>query len=104
MTIFEKYIHHSNILSFISRFRNEGTIDTFTNGCCYWFAYILCSRFSELTIMYDAVANHFVAGYDGRLYDITGNVTGKYNVVAWYDYCDEAHKQRIVDCCIKLIK
>ena len=91
----------NDILQFISHFQNTDTINTFTNGCCYWFAYILHGRFPELEIMYDAVANHFVASVDGRLYDITGDVTDKYNVVAWDDFSDELQKKRIIKQCIE---
>lgn len=31
--------------------------------------------------MYDQVINHFVTEIYGRLYDITGDVTGKYNIM-----------------------
>ena len=92
----------TDILNFISHFQNTDTINTFTNGCCYWFAHVLHSRFPELEIMYDAVANHFVAGCDGRLYDITGDVTDKYKVVAWNDFSDELQRQRIIKQCVEL--
>ena len=40
------------VMGFINRFtqggKNQGTIDTFTCGCCYWFAYILFERILEL--------------------------------------------------------
>ena len=39
------------ILNFIKRFQNEGTIKAFTEGCCYWFAKILDDRFNFDEVM-----------------------------------------------------
>ena len=89
-------------MAFIDRFTSGGklkdTITTFTQGCCYWFAYILHSRFSNSVIMCDPVINHFVVESENRLYDITGDVTGEYNVVRWSKYPD---KRTIIRDCIK---
>ena len=93
-------MNKTEILQFISHFKNADTINTFTNGCAYWFAYILCGRFPDMEIEYDAVINHFVASYNGRLYDITGDVTDEYNVIKWDSYNDELHKQRIIEQCV----
>lgn len=100
------------ILSFIAHFQGktgaEIIIDRFTSGCCYWFAFILCSRFPNARMMYDPVVNHFMAEIDGRLYDITGDVTGKYNVIPWdqYDsiFQDSSEKERIKQYCIDFTK
>ena len=51
-------------------------------------------------MMYDPVINHFVVQYENKLYDITGDVTGKYNVIPWDDFDDELEKQRIIEYCI----
>ena len=50
--------------------------------------------------MYDPIVNHFVARIWGRLYDITGDVTDKYEVVAWDEFDDEKEKSRIKKQCI----
>jgi hypothetical protein len=50
--------------------------------------------------MYDQVFNHFVTEIDGRLYDITGDVTEKYNVIPWDEYSDDLHRIRIIRDCI----
>lgn len=42
--------------------------------------------------------------YGGRLYDITGDVTDKYNATPWKDFEDELERQRIVDYCIQFSK
>lgn len=72
-------------------------LTSFTCGCCYWFAFILCNRFPEAVIMYDPVINHFVTQIDGRLYDITGEVTQEYKVVRWdtYEYKDGKWKRTL---------
>lgn len=96
---------HNKVMAFIDRFtlcgKLKDTITTFTQGCCYWFAYILHCRFSNSIIMYDPVINHFVVKIEDRLYDITGDVTGEYNVVRWSTYPDESEKRRIIRDCIK---
>lgn len=93
---------HKKVIAFIDRFTSGGklkdTITTFTQGCCYWFAYILHSRFSNSIIMYDPLENHFVVEIEKRLYDITGEVTGQYDVVRWNKYPD---KKGIIRDCIK---
>lgn len=51
-------------------------------------------------MMYDQIENHFVTEIDGRMYDITGDVTGKYNVEPWDELDDSSLKKRIVRDCI----
>ncbi len=82
------------ILNFIKRFQNEGTIKTFTEGCCYWFAKILSDRFTfaEPEIFYNEKENHFATMIYFHLYDITGNLGDIKNLpdwVSWYDYEDD---------------
>lgn len=92
---------YSDINHFLSRFHDSKDVDTvFTCGCCYWFALILHCRFPESVIMYDQAANHFVTLIDGRLYDITGDVTEQYDVIPWLTLDDELLKSRIVRDCI----
>ena len=91
----------STIEHFLARFHLADDVDTvFTNGCCYWFAVILHCRFPDSTLMYDQVENHFVTQIQGRLYDITGDVTEKYQVEHWDALDDELLKKRIVRDCI----
>ena len=61
------------IREFLEGMRNGGTIDTFTNGYCYWMAVILKERFGG-EIMYDAVDNHFGTMIAGKIWDITGEI------------------------------
>ena len=90
------------IADFLHRFHlGGGDVDTvFTCGCCYWFAEILCKRFPNSVMMYDQVANHFVVEIEGRLYDITGDVTEKYNVAPWDELDDDLLRSRIIRHCI----
>ena len=101
------------ILNFIAEFSLHGNrqqvIECFTQGYCYWFAYILQGRFIEFfrdtAIMYDDIANHFGCLIDGRIYDITGDVTDKYNWKLWYEAYleDPLRGERIErDCVYKL--
>lgn len=77
------------INNFIDRFTRSGfrteVVDCFSNGCCYWFAKILESRFylDTAVVMYDQVENHFGCMINGRVYDITGDVTDDYNWDIW---------------------
>lgn len=99
----------SEILKFINRFTDSGkrkeVIETFTCGCCYWFAYILKKRFDPnhaAYIMYDDIANHFGCRIDGYVYDITGDVSDNYNWKYWEDYVpdDTSETMRIIHDCI----
>lgn len=95
---------HKSILKFIKRFQNEGTIKTFTQGCCYWFAVILEKRYSEANmytqILYSPVYNHFITQIGLNFYDITGEVSAE-TYISWdpyqSQYPNEANKV-IFDC------
>ena len=98
------------ILNFIKRFQNEGTIKTFTEGCCYWFARILDERFnfdsSESGIMYNEINNHFATAIGIDLYDITGylgDIRNLNNWEYWYDFIrkDDLLTERIYRDCIE---
>ncbi len=90
-----------DIAGFLRRFHiSENVDEVFTCSCCYWFAKIMSERFPESQIMYDSIACHFVVEIDGRLFDITGDVTDKYNAELWSDFTDVIHKERIVSECI----
>ena len=99
-------IDHNEVIGFIGNFK--GAEETFTSGCCYWFADILQGRFDG-EIMYEAAENHFVCRIGGRLYDVTGDVTGLYGsseaLVRWEDMAvyDSSLQYRIWwDCVLKL--
>ncbi len=93
----------NDVDKFLERFHDSNDIDTvFTEGCCYWFAFVLYVRFltKGATLMYDAVANHFATKIDGIVYDITGDVTNKYSWKNWDSITDEALLSRIRRDCI----
>lgn len=93
-----------DILYFISQFKDAKS--TFLYGCCYWFAYILKTRFGGSSY-YEPVEGHFVHKINGRLYDVRGDVTAQYRncrLVCWETYkdVDPAHYRHLVrDCVLK---
>lgn len=93
----------NEVEKFLKRFHSSNDIDTvFTCGCCYWFAYILHTRFQDSVIMYDEVMNHFVVKINDRLYDVTGDVTDIYktSVIPWDELKDDLLRERIIRDCI----
>lgn len=87
---------------FIKRFHSsENITEVFTSGCCFWYAKILCERFygHDARIVYDEIAGHFGAQIGIRVYDITGDVTDKYNWTEWR-YVDPSRRDRITKECI----
>lgn len=97
----------SLVESFIYQFTSFGKAieECFTCGNCYWFAFILKERFRG-HISYDPVANHFGCWIDYHIYDITGDVTNKYNWVNWnwYTLMEPIASKRIERDCIELVK
>lgn len=91
----------AKVANFLKRFHCDRDIDVvFTSGCCYWFAVILHQRFPDSRIMYSIIDNHFAAEIDGRLYDVTGDVTGKYDVVPWDSFKNTNHGAKIIRDCV----
>ena len=92
------------ILDFINNFKNAQ--ETFLNGCCFWFAFILQERFGG-TMMYEPVENHYVQEIGGRLYDVSGDVTERYgsskHLMRWADMeqFDSILYRRLIRDCIK---
>ena len=62
-------------------------IDCFTQGCCYWFAFILKERFQG-KIVYDPVIGHFACQIGCNVYDIRGNINKQYGpgFFNWHDW------------------
>lgn len=100
-------------LGFIGRFTAtaDGTgyrkevIEAFTQGGCYWFAFILYHRFAledyDVEIMLDPIANHFGCRIGGRMvFDITGEVTDGFKWEPWEEFADTSRKERIISGCI----
>lgn len=86
---------HPTVMKFIARFTNNGkrqeVIDTFSCGCCYWFAEVLWNRFAlevvdtNCDIVYDSIINHWACRIDDRIYDITGDITDN-KEYCWKDW------------------
>lgn len=90
----DAFSHHA-VLDFIAGIRafdRHGDIqELFTDGYCYWFAFLLEGRFPGAQMMYEPVEGHFVTAYQGRIYDIRGDVTDLYDRKEFYseEYCLE---------------
>ena len=97
-----------DVQMFIGRFSTDGqgtrwgVVEAFTQGCCYWFAFILHQRFMAHNprIMTDYAANHFGCEIRSRVYDITGDVTDSYKWEPWLECTDKALIDRITEYCI----
>lgn len=103
------------ILNFIKNFQNEGTIKTFSKGCCFWFAFILETRFKNFDqenkfscrIMYNQVIGHFACEIGGDLYDITGKIEYTNDWIPWVDWflTEPSYREIVVrDCILKTEK
>lgn len=94
-----KFINH-----FTAKGRKDQVIDTFLNGCCYWFAFILFQRFkneAKTEIVYDVIENHYACRINGKVYDIRGEVPDKYNWILWDDVWDPRQREYLTRDCIK---
>lgn len=96
------------IEDYIQQFRQFGSdvVDCFSHGMCYQFMVILRKRFGPFctTPVYDEVVNHFATEIDGRIYDITGDITDnpQYHWKRWSSISAEDPKlyERICRDCI----
>lgn len=88
----------NDIEKFIKKFQGEDTISIFTNNCSYWFAFILYKRFirNGAKIMVSIESKYFGTEIDGRIYDITGDISDKYNWIPWVDIDSETVKNHII--------
>lgn len=97
---------YAGVLRFIRDFKcfDTGQVTrTFTNGYCYWFAFILHNRFPNSEIVYYAVGNHFACKIGNRIFDVTGDITDKkFFFESWEDYkkVEPLESQRIIKYCI----
>lgn len=64
-------MNYNDVLNFIKR-RWGSTNAHWIDGNCYWFAAILCLRFSFLEIYYLPVDGHFVAGDGEKFFNWMG--------------------------------
>lgn len=97
---------YAGVLRFIRDFKqfDKGEVTrTFTNGYCYWFAFILHTRFPDSEIVYYSAGNHFACKIKNRIFDITGDITDK-NLFfePWEEFkkFDSLETARIIKYCI----
>ena len=64
------------ILDFIKNFKGSEAV--FSNGCSYWFAFILSTRFRGGAIVLHPSKQYFLFCCGSQLYDIHGDVTDLY--------------------------
>lgn len=89
----------NEVSKFLERFHITKEVNTvFTSEAHYWFAYILYRRFirNGAVLMYSSDDNYFGTKICGKVYDITGDVTNKYNWMPWLEFEDETEKERII--------
>lgn len=94
----------SSVKKFITDFKEskEDALESvFTNGYCYWFAFILHTLFDG-EIMYHPIVNHFATEIEGVLYDITGEIDST-GFEKWEEFktLDELETERIIRYCIR---
>ena len=101
---------HDLVINYIYQFTKHGPrIETcFKYGMCYQFTLILCDRFGPgARRVYDPILNHFAVEIDGRIYDVTGDITDNkgYRWEYWdvYQYKDSLHTKRIIRDCIRKV-
>ena len=95
------------IEDFIRQFRDFGNdvVYCFNSGMCFHFAWILKARFGPgPEVVYDPIINHFACQIDGRIYDITGDITDdcdyKWETWATFKQKDQKETMRIVRDCV----
>jgi hypothetical protein len=93
-----------DILKFISGFRKENekqVVKLFTEGYCYWFAYILQTMFGGV-LYYLPISGHFVIQIGDYFYDIHGRYEVTEPCLNWEQYRaeDPLQYERIVKDCI----
>lgn len=86
-----------NFLKHFDAFNNTDSVSA--NNCCYWFALILFRRFIKdgARIMFDTESEHFGTEISNKVYDITGDVTHKYNWIPWDSIEDHSLKYKITE-------
>lgn len=87
----------NDVETFVKKFQSKDTISIFTNGCSYWFAFILYKRFirNGAKIMVDVENGYFGTEINDKVYDITGDVTNKCNWKSWVDIDNAIVKKNI---------
>lgn len=89
----------NDVEKFIKRFKTPENGSIFAGDCSYWFAAILYRRFIRegAKIMFDTATNHFGTMVNGKVYDITGDITRKYKWVPWLELQDNSIKEKVTN-------
>ena len=97
---------YAGVLRFIREFKRFDTgqvTRTFTNGYCYWFAFILHTRFPDSEIVYYSAGNHFACKIGKRIFDITGDITDQNHFFeSWEEYqkIEPADSAQVIKYCV----
>lgn len=97
-------LDNREIMRFIEHFSSFGpdVEKCFTQGNCFWFAYILAEEFRG-DIMYNQVLGHFATLINGDLYDINGridNVSGPWEFLDYILWHDPVLYERLMRDCV----
>lgn len=89
----------NDVVNFIKRFQNPENNRIFAGDCSYWFAAILYRRFIRdgAKIMFDTVKNHFGTMINGKVYDITGDITERCKWTPWVEMPNDSLKEKIIN-------
>ena len=97
---------YAGVLRFIRDFKRFDTgqvTRTFTNGYCYWFAFILHNRFPDSEIVYYHAGNHFACRIGKRIFDVTGDITDQHHFFeSWEEFqkIEPLESKRVAQYCI----
>lgn len=77
--------------------------ENWLTGNCYYMAVIICHRFPFLSVYYDPIDGHFVAGTGNQFYDARGAVSVHAETIPFdtLQQLDNTWYERIVRDCIK---
>ena len=97
------------VLKFINNYKHISKKEieyAFTNGNCYWFAYILHTVFNG-KIYYLPIEGHFICKIENEFYDIKGCIDDSFNYTMdvlydWNEYCkiEPLDSERVAKYCI----
>lgn len=90
----QNQLQRKMVRDFISRFSKNIQYENpgiSSSNLCYYFTLCLAHRFSELSpvLMFSWKEKYFGCQINGRVYDITGDVTHEYNWIMWKSFCEE---------------
>lgn len=80
-------MRRQKVLDFIKIFQSKNNLELFTEVSCYWFAFILASRFNG-DLVYNPDSCHFATRIGTTLYDITGEIKYPEDYLEWDDSLD----------------